>query len=184
MVDDLDGLVVLKVTGETDGDVVGAIIGIVELTDVTDTGVLEVFLGAEHGVLAVRYGGIEGLVDGQKHFPYIHGGIHVKLLVYGLEFGVETTDHEVLEPIGLYDGPASQFGVGNDLMVAGVGRTGIGIDAGSTDTGHELVELIGNGDLGAFVGERVDQMIDRFALLGIGGSAINLIERVDGKEVR
>ena len=97
---------------------------------------------------------------------------------------MKTTDDEVLETIGLNDRPACQFGIGDDLVVTGVGRTGIGIDTGCTDTGHQFVELVGNGDLGAFVGEGVDQMIDRFALLGVSGSSIDLIERVDGKEVR
>ena len=72
MVDDLDGFVVLKVTGETDSNVIGAIIGIVELADIADTGVLEVLLRTEYSMLAVRDGGIKGLVDRQEHFLHIH----------------------------------------------------------------------------------------------------------------
>ena len=60
----------------------------------------------------------------------------------------------------------------------------ISVHAGSTNAGHEFVELIGDSYFRTLIGERVDKMIDRFAAFGVGRCAIELIEGVDSQEVR
>ncbi len=177
-------MIVIEITGQTDRYVIRTIIRLVELLDILQARVLEVLLRTENGVLTIRDIGIQQLVNRQIHFLYIHGGIHVKLLIDGLELRMEAAYDEILEAVGLDHRPARQLSGRDHLVIAGTLIAGEGINTCRTDSTHEFVELIRYRDLGVLIGEGVDEMIDRLALSRIGRCTIKLIERIDGIEVR
>ena len=98
-IDDFDGMVVVYITCQNHSHIIRTIVGLIELLDILQARVLEVILRTEHRVLAVRDIGIEQLVDSQIHFLHIHRGIHIELLINGLQFGVETAHNEILETV-------------------------------------------------------------------------------------
>ena len=183
LVDDLDGFVGVEVAGEADGHVVGHVPFIVILLHVGDRRVLEVVAPADDGgvVRVFREQGGEGrFLD----FLLVHHRVHVVLLVDGLQLGVEAAENDVLEAVGLDLGPVLQLVGRNVLGIAGHVVAGVGIGAATADGRHRLVVLVGDEDLGGFIRNGVDLVIDGFALFGIGGLAIDLEEFLDLVEER
>ena len=177
-------MVIIEIAGETDCHVIRAIICLIELFNILQARVLEVFLRAEHGVLTVRNIRIKQLVDRQIHFLHVHRGVHIKLLVNGLEFGMEAAYYEVLEAVGLDHRPACQFSGRYHFVIAGTLVAREGIDTGCADSTHQFVELIRHRNLGILIGERVDKMVYSLALSRVCRRAVEFVERIDGVEVR
>ena len=92
---------------------------------------------------------------------------------------MEAADDHVLEAVGLDLGPVLDLVGGDVLCVAGhvVGCVCVGADG--SDDGHGLVILVGDGDLGSLVAERVDHMVDGPALGGVGLGAVHFIQVLD-----
>ena len=104
-------------------------------------------------MLTIRNVRIKELINRQFHFLVVHRRIHVKLLIDGLEFGMESTYDEVLEAVGLNHSPSCQFAGRNYLMIAGTLVAGVRIDTRSTDSRHQFVKLTGYRYFGILIRE-------------------------------
>ena len=77
-------MVEVKISGQTHGYIIRTIIGIIELLDILQTRVFQVFRRTDDAVLTIRNIGVQRLVNRQIHLIPIHGRVHVKLLINGL----------------------------------------------------------------------------------------------------
>ena len=178
LLDDFHHLLGVEVTGEADGYVVGNIIGVLLVADGLQGRVLEVVLGADNGLGAVRVLRVEHLVYGVEGLLRVrdHGG--VLLLINCLELRVETTEDAVHEAVGLYLCPVLYLVGGDFLNVAGDVVGCVGVGALGADDGHQLVVLVGDCNLGGLVADGVDFLVEGFALCGVSEGAVYLEERV------
>ena len=81
--------------------------------------------------------------------------------------------------VGLDLRPVFQL-VGRDVLgVAGHVVAGIGVGAASADGRHGLVVFVGNENLGRFIRNGVDLVVDGLALPGVRGLAVDLEELLD-----
>ena len=133
-------------------------------------------LCAQHGLCAVGMVGKQCREHSLGELAAIAGEAHVLLLIYGLQLGMETADDVVLEAVGLNLCPVFQLVGGDILDVAGDIEAGVGVGAVGTDGSHQLVVLIGDGELGCLVGEAVDLAVDGGALCLVGLGAVHLEE--------
>ena len=132
------------------------------------------FLRAEHGLRAVGVVWEEGIEHRLVHLAAVLGERHVLLLVHRLQFGMEAADDVVLEAVGLNLGPVLHLVAGDVFGVAGHVETGVGVGPVGTDGCHQLVIFVGDGVLGGFVAQAVDDVVDGRALGLVGGLAIDL----------
>ena len=169
---DLDHLVRIEVTRYANGYVVGNIVLIVVFLHIGDGRILEVLLTAESGLLAVRMVREKGLGNYFPDLAAVLGKGHILFLIDGLKFGMETANNSVTETVGLDAGPVVDLVGGDVLDVHGFVVAGKCIGAVGSDHGHELVVLIGDGDLGGFVADGVDTVVYGCTLGRVFGLAV------------
>ena len=141
---DGDDLVGVKVTSHTDGHIVGAVVVVEVVLDVSDRRVLQVLLCTDGRLGAIGVGGEHLGIHGLEQLPLVLGDADVVLLIHGLQLGVETTDDHVLETVGLDACPAVHLVGGDVLGITGHVGAGIGVSALTADAGHQLVILVGD----------------------------------------
>ncbi len=118
-------------------------------------------------------------VDSEQSLLGVARESHVILLIDSLELRVESSDHHVLEPVGLDFGPVLDLVGGDVLHVAGHVVGGVGVGALRADERHELVIFIGDGNLRSGIAHGVDEVIDGVPLGLVGLRAVNVIEPLD-----
>ena len=135
--------------------------------DIDDRGVLQVLLGADSGLDAVRMAGKQHGINGFHSLGVILRKAHVLLLIDSLQLGVEAADHRVDEPVSLDLRPILYLVGGNILLIDSHvgGREGVG--SGRSDDGHQFIIFIGDGDLRGLIADRVDHMVEGDPLLRI-----------------
>ena len=106
------------------------------------------FLRTDGGLRSIGVCRGEFLAQGTPYLVTIVRQVHVILLIHGLQLGVETTNHHVLETVGLNLGPVFYLVRRNILRIAGDVVRGEGIGTLGTDSSHQFVVLIGNEILG------------------------------------
>ena len=104
------------------------------------------------------------------------GHADVLLLIDGLELGVEAADDHVFKTVALHLCPVLNLVRGDVLGVAGDVVRGVGVGAFGADGGHQLVVLVGDGNLAGLIADAVNLVIDGAALLGVGGLTIDLVK--------
>ena len=152
--------------------------------DVDDGRVLQVFLRTDGGLCTIRVVREEGAHDCLNHLLAIESRVHVTFFVHGLQFGVESTDHQVLETVCLNLRPVLNLVARNVFHVASHIVAGIGIGTTGTDSGHQLVVFIRDEVSGSFVRKAVDNVIDGLAFGLICRLAIDFELCLDGIEKR
>ena len=152
--------------------------------DVDDGRVLQVFLRTDGGLCTIRMVREEGAHDCLDNLLAIVSRVHVAFFVHGLEFGMESTDHEVLETVGLNLRPVLNLVARNVFHVASHVVAGIGIGTTGTDSGHELVVFIRDEVSGSFVRKAVDNVVDGLTFGLISGLSIDFELCLDGIEKR
>ena len=128
---------------------------------------------------SVRMTGKQHGINRFHRFGIILREAHVLLLIDGLQLGVETPDDGMDEPVGLNLRPILYL-IGRDIFLIDshiIGSKGIG--ACRSDDGHKLVIFIGNSDLGSFVADRVDHMVEGNPLSGIGLCPVDFEQTAD-----
>ena len=100
----------------------------------------------------------------------------VVLLVYSLQLGMETAQHNILETVRLNLCPILQLIAGDILHIYRLVVTGKGITAVTADVSHQLVVFVGNEVCAGLVTDAVYLVIDSLALFGVGRCTIYLIE--------
>ena len=90
------------------------------LLHIGDGRILEVLLGAEGSLLAVRVAGIQGIQQAFIHLAVVLGEAHVLLLIDGLKLCVEAPDDVVAETVSLDSGPVVNLVRRNVLGIDGL----------------------------------------------------------------
>ena len=172
-------LIGVKVATHTDGHIVGHIPFAIVLHDVAQRGVLEMLLRTDGGLSSIRMMWEENGIEGIVHLLEIIRKTHIELLIYCLQFSMETSDDHIAEALRLYHCPWFQGMARDILLIAGDVRTCIGIGSRGPYSCHHLVILVGNGILTGLIAETVYPRIDGTTLSLVGGLAINLILSLD-----
>ena len=120
-------MVGIEVAGHADGHVVGHIVALEVVFDVGDGGVFQMFSESDGALGAVGMGGEELGEEGLKHFVLVFGESDVVFFVDGFQLGVESSDHHVLESVGLYLGPVVELVGGYVFHIAGYVVAGVGV---------------------------------------------------------
>ena len=137
----------LKVTRKADDDIARNVPLVKVVLNVDERRVLEVLLGTDGSLSAVGVGGEEHSRQGFEFLRHIACHAHVLLLIDGFEFGVEETEHGVLETLRLDFCPVLHlvrwdvFGVACHVVRCK------SIRSVGTNHGHHLVILVGDGIL-------------------------------------
>ena len=113
-------------------------------------------LRSDNGLGAIRMMREKHRVEGVQSLFIVVGHRHILLFVHRLQFRMETAENTVHEAVGLDAGPVIQLVGGNLLHVAGYILAGEGVGALRSDDGHQLVILVGNGQFGRLVTDRID----------------------------
>ena len=137
----------LKVTRKADDDIARYVPLVKVVLNVDERRVLEVLLGTDGSLSAVGVGGEEHSRQGFEFLRHVACHTHVLLLVDGFEFGVEETEHGVLETLRLDFSPVLDLVRRDVLGVACHVVRCKSIRSVGTDHGHHLVILVGDGIL-------------------------------------
>ena len=97
---------------------------------------------------------------------------------------MEAANHHILETVALDLSPVLNLVAGDILRIAGHIVRGEGVGSFSTDSGHQLVVLVGDEVLGCHLRDAVDLMVLLLAGLGIRQSAVFLVALFDLVEQR
>ena len=179
LVDDGDGLVHIEVARHTDGHIVGHIPLLEVVLDIGDRGILQVLLRTDGGLCAIRMGRRELLAQSLPQLVAVIRQIDIILLIHRLELGMEAANHHILETVALDLSPVLNLVAGDILRIAGHIVRGEGVGSFSTDSGHQLVVLVGDEVLGCHLRDAVDLMVFLLAGLGIRQSAVFLVALFD-----
>ena len=147
--------------------------------DVGDGRVLQVLLGADRGLLAVRVVRVERPGHGLVELLAVAGQGHVLLLIDGLQLGVEAADHQMTETVGLDTGPVVDLVGGDVLGIDGLVVGGPGVGPGGADDSHQFVILVGDRQLGGLETHGIDLVVDGQALRLVRGLAVDLEQALD-----
>ena len=96
---------------------------------------------------------------------------------------METADNVVFKAVGLNLCPVLNLVAGDVFSIASYIKAGVSVGTIGTDSSHKLIVFIGDSQLGCFVTQAVDYMIDGLAFGFIGSLAIhfellfNLVEQ-------
>ena len=149
------------------------------LLHVGDGRVLQVFLGAERGLGAVRMMGEQGLAQAFPDLVAVVRERHVLLFVDGLELGMEAADHVVAEAVRLDSRPVVYL-VGRDVLgIDGLVIGGPGVRSVGAYDRHQLVVFVRNRKFGGFVAHGIYPVVDGLALRFVLRFAVGLEELFD-----
>ena len=143
--------------------------------DIRNRRVLQVLLRTNRGLCAIGVGGEEHGADTLPEFARVLSDADVVLLIHSFQLGVESTDHHILEAVGLNLSPIGDFVRGNVLHIARHVVRGVSVRTLCTDGRHELVVLVGDEILGSQLAHGVNLVILLAALFGVGDEAILLV---------
>ena len=144
LLDDSHHLVGIEITAETDCHVVRNVVCLVIFLDIGDRRVLQVLLGSEDSLCAIRMVREKHSVHSLKSLSEIACQRHVLLLVHGFELSVEASDHRIHEPVGLDACPVLDLVCRDVLHIDGHVSGCICICAVRADQRHQLVIFVRN----------------------------------------
>ena len=129
-------------------------------------------------------GGEHLSIEGLPKLIGIAGQTDIVLLVDSLQFGMESTNHHILEAVGLDLRPVFHL-VGRDILhITSHIVRGIGIRTFRADGGHELIVFVGNVIAGGQLTHAVNLVVGLTACLGVGQFAILLVAACDIVKIR
>ena len=103
----------------------------------------------------------------------------IVLLIYGLQFSMESTQDNVLEAVRLYLCPVLQLVTGDVLHINRLVVAGEGITAVAAYVSHYLIILVGDEVSAGLVADAVYLVIDSLTLLRVGCGAVYLVQVSD-----
>ena len=168
-------LVGVEITCHTDGHIVRHIPLIKVVLDIGDGRILQVFLCTDSGLRTIGVCRGEHLTQCTEHLVVVVSEVDVILLIDGLQLGVETTNHHVLEAVALNLSPVLDLVGGDVLRVASNIVGGEGIGSTGTDGSHQFVVLVGNKVLGSHLRDTIHLVVGLLAGSRIGQLTIGLV---------
>ena len=115
-VNDRNGLIGIKIAGQTDGYIVWNVISVEIVFDVRDGRVLQMLLGTYRCLCSVGVMREKFLAQRHPFFLSVVGKADVVFLINGLKLSMESTDDHVLETVRLYPGPRLNL-IGRDVFL-------------------------------------------------------------------
>jgi hypothetical protein len=171
--------IVVQITGEHHGHVVGHVVGIEVLMDLYHARVLQMLSRTDGGLCSVGMLLVQVLRHGGKGLPLIIVLPAVELFKNRFQFGMEQPQHQLLEAHAFDHHPLLQCVARDIVHVHRALRTGECVGATGPEGRHHLVVLVGHGELGCFVAQTIDAFVQGLPFCFIGRVAPQLVGIAD-----
>ena len=164
----------VDVTHEDNRHVLRAVPGVVELDELAQLGVLQV-LGQTDDGAGIGVGAEGLLVDELAQARTAVVVVHVVLLIYGLELGLESAEHGIDEALGVNLEPLLELRRGERVVILGLVEARAGVQPFAAHVVDELRKLVADSILGSFASKFVDLQVYGVTLGLVGRSGTLII---------